>query len=197
MKKLIDYILSNIKTEFYREIKNADDDIRQYYCFIITDKGFSTKVKDKRKKFKDCASLFESYAEKYGLDNFCLTIVAPQGKKRLFTSEWTYLLINNYLTEANIYNVFRMVGSNTVSPKGDVIYVKGDFLGKEYYMDEISFRYFHDQVCYIPASADVNNSDTWYTRNMLVELCSGNKQLAQEVFKKLFGERPESYTTFS
>lgn len=195
MRKLINYIFKEIGERFAVDIEQADLDKEQYYGFVVTDENMKTGIMEKKKTFMECRPVFESYMYKYGLDNFSLCLLRPPYNiklaPKLYTAEWIYELITAYLITNALYNEFRMEGKVTVTPTGEMRYVKEE--GKELFIDEVAYRFFRDYVCYIPTSGDEANPDDWYTRSMLVELCQGDERIAESVFGRLSGEHPDDF----
>lgn len=193
MKKLINYIFREIKERFAADIEKADSDKEQYYGFVVTDENIKVSIVEKKEIFVECKFVFESYMYRYGLDNFSICLLRPPYNMKLapklYTGEWIYELVTTYLMTDTLYGGLRVEGNVSVTPDGEMRYTKG----KDLFIDEIAFRYFRDYVCYIPASGDETNPDDWYTRSMLVELCQGDEQIAESVFDRLSGERPDDF----
>lgn len=185
--KLTKLFLKKIEERFIMNIMDADKDQLKSYGFIVTGKNGSLKIMEKKNTFKECFPVFQQYIDRYGLDNFSLSILDPDNtiSKRLFTDEWGYDQLHRFLKEIDHCSSLKIIGSNKINRKEEAVYIKGDVSGKKLYIDEVAFHFFRDYVCYIPVNRNENDPDSWYTRNMIVELCQKDEYKAIQLLDKL------------
>ena len=170
-------VVDSIKHQFPNEISIADFMANYWYQAVVNGKSLAFAC------FRDIEHQLPDWARQYGFDNIEIYIyrLTNRGRKHQWiclgeTTRW-YQMLHDVLLDLDL--PFISIGDVSCS-KGRIVPKKGRAFVGSVFKNEILYRFFMDQPCYIA------DKDQWpVTRSMILHCCNNDAKQSLKVFKSL------------
>lgn len=196
MKQLLQYIQIELKKKFSDTIIEADNNPGKWYELMIIHEDESSETVHQGDTFDEAFTEVERYFPDYRFDGMNIDIWSKEGPSEnvfyFFSVPVLYPVIYDYFKANNELSKMNMVGEVIFNPNHTCSF-NSEYAGQgHFYKSEIAFRYFRDVTCYLSESEIEDEESEGSSYNDILELCKGDKTLAQNIFHEVDWQHPST-----
>jgi hypothetical protein len=196
MKQLLQHIQIELKNKFSDIIIEADSNPDKWYELMVIHEDGASETVHRGNSFDEAFTEVESHFSDYRFDGMNIDIWSEDGPSEdvfyFFSVPVIYSIIYDYFNSTGELNKMDMIGSVIFKPNHICSYESGSTMQGHVYKSEIAFKYFRNVICYLSESEIEDEEAEGSSYNDILELCDGDKTLAQNIFHEVDWQHPST-----